>query len=237
MSPPDANPNNRRFEMKLSEIAQSIDSTALSPQLTEPEVVALVRQAEELNFYSVCVAPCRVPIARRLLNGRSVKVVTVIGFPHGNDLTSSKAQAARAAVSEGADEVDMVMNLGWAQEDAWKKVEQDISRVVQAIPSIPVKVILETCLWPEEKIRLACQAAVTAGAKFVKTSTGYFQGGATVEAVRWMKSSIPASVEVKASGGIRDLATAKAMLAAGATRLGTSAGAAILAGKTNQQDY
>ena len=161
----------------------------------------------------------------------------MISFPHGNDLFSSKALASQQAKKAGADEVDMVMNLGGAKEGNWSLVEKDISEVVKAVNPTPVKVILETCLLSEDQIRKACLAATQGGAKFVKTSTGYSKSGATTDAVRLMKSSIPPTMEVKASGGIRDLATALAMIEAGATRLGTSSGAAIISGKSTSSAY
>jgi deoxyribose-phosphate aldolase len=161
----------------------------------------------------------------------------VISFPHGNDLSSSKALASQQATKAGADEVDMVMNLGWAKEGNWALVEKDIAEVVKAVKPTPVKVILETCLLSEDQIRKACHAATQGGAHFVKTSTGYSKSGATVQAVQLMRQSVPASVEVKASGGIRDLATALAMIEAGATRLGTSSGAAIISGKSTSSAY
>jgi deoxyribose-phosphate aldolase len=166
-----------------------------------------------------------------------VKVVTVISFPHGNDLSSSKALASQQARNAGADEIDMVMNLGWAKEGNWPAIESDIAQVVKAVKPTPVKVILETCLLSQEQIQKACHAAFHAGAKFVKTSTGYSTAGATIDVVRLMKASIPSTMEVKASGGIRDLPTALAMIEAGATRLGTSSGAAIISGKGNSSTY
>jgi len=166
-----------------------------------------------------------------------VKVVTVISFPHGNDLSTSKALASQQAKNAGADEIDMVMNLGWDKAGNWPAVESDIAQVVKAVKPAPVKVILETCLLSQDQIQEACHAAARAGAKFVKTSTGFSKGGATIEAVQLMKASIPPTMEVKASGGIRDLPTALAMIQAGATRLGTSSGAAIIAGKGDSSSY
>ena len=166
-----------------------------------------------------------------------MKVVTVISFPHGNDLSSSKALASQQAKHAGADEIDMVMNLGWAKAGNWPAVESDIAQVVKAVNPTPVKVILETCLLSQDQIQKACHAAAQAGAKFVKTSTGFSKGGASIDAVRLMKASIPPTMEVKASGGIRDLPTAMAMIEAGASRLGTSSGAAIISGKSTSSAY
>ncbi len=218
-------------------IAHTIDHTLLSPETTSQEIDKLCEEARQYEFYSVCVAPCWIEHAKKRLGGSKVKVVTVISFPHGNDLFSSKALASQQAKKAGADEVDMVMNLGGAKEGNWSLVEKDIAEVVKAVNPTPVKVILETCLLSEDQIRKACFAATQGGAKFVKTSTGFSRAGATIEAVRLMKSSIPPTMEVKASGGIRDLATALAMIEAGATRLGTSSGAAIISGKSTSSGY
>ena len=218
-------------------IAHTIDQTLLSPEATSQEIDKLCDEARKYEFYSVCVPPSWVEHAKKHLGGSKVKVVTVISFPHGNDLSSSKALASQQATKAGADEVDMVMNLGWAKEGNWSAVESDIAQVVKAVQPAPVKVILETCLLSDDQIQKACHAAAQAGAKFVKTSTGFSKAGATIEAVRLMKASIPATMEVKASGGIRDLATALAMIEAGATRLGTSSGAAIISGKSTSSAY
>ncbi len=218
-------------------IAHTIDHTLLSPETTSQDIDKLCEEARQYEFYSVCVAPCWIEHAKKRLGGSKVKVVTVISFPHGNDLSSSKALASQQATKAGADEVDMVMNLGWAKEGNWSAVESDIAQVVKAVQPAPVKVILETCLLSDDQIQKACHVAAQAGAKFVKTSTGFSKAGATIETVRLMKASIPATMEVKASGGIRDLATALAMIEAGATRLGTSSGAAIISGKSTSSAY
>jgi deoxyribose-phosphate aldolase len=218
-------------------IAHTIDHTLLSPEATTQEIDKLCEEARHYGFYSVCVPPSWVEHAKKQLGGSKVKVVTVISFPHGNDLSSSKALAAQQAKSAGADEIDMVMHLGWAKAGNWPAVESDIAQVVKAVQPTPVKVILETCLLSVDQIQKACRAAAQAGAKFVKTSTGFSKGGASVDAVRLMKASIPPTMEVKASGGIRDLPTALAMIQAGATRLGTSSGAVIISGKGDSSSY
>jgi len=218
-------------------IAHTIDHTLLSPEATTQEIDKLCEEARHYGFYSVCVPPSWVEHAKKQLGGSKVKVVTVISFPHGNDLSSSKALAAQQAKSAGADEIDMVMHLGWAKEGNWPVVESDIAQVVKAVQPTPVKVILETCLLSVDQIQKACRAAAQAGAKFVKTSTGFSKGGASVDAVRLMKASIPPTMEVKASGGIRDLPTALAMIQAGATRLGTSSGVVIISGKGDSSSY
>ena len=218
-------------------IAHTIDHTLLSPEATTQEIDKLCEEARHYGFYSVCVPPSWIEHAKKQLGGSKVKVVTVISFPHGNDLSSSKALAAQQAKSAGADEIDMVMHLGWAKAGNWPAVESDIAQVVKAVQPTPVKVILETCLLSVDQIQKACRAAAQAGAKFVKTSTGFSKGGASVDAVRLMKASIPLTMEVKASGGIRDLPTALAMIQAGATRLGTSSGAVIVSGKGDSSSY
>lgn len=218
-------------------IAHTIDHTLLSPETTSEEIEKLCGEARQYEFYSVCVPPSWIGHAKKCLGGSKVKVVTVISFPHGNDLSASKALASQQAKNAGADEIDMVMNLGWAKAGNWPAVECEIAHVVKAVKPTPVKVILETCLLDEDQIRIACHAATQAGAKFVKTSTGFSKGGATMDAVRLMKASIPPTMEVKASGGIRDLPTALAMIQAGATRLGTSSGIAILSGKGTSSAY
>jgi deoxyribose-phosphate aldolase len=218
-------------------IAHTIDHTLLSPEATTQEIDKLCEEARHYGFYSVCVPPSWIEHAKKQLGGSKVKVVTVISFPHGNDLSSSKALAAQQAKSAGADEIDMVMHLGWAKAGNWPAVESDIAQVVKAVQPTPVKVILETCLLSVDQIQKACRAAAQAGAKFVKTSTGFSKGGASVDAVRLMKASIPPTMEVKASGGIRDLPTALAMIQAGATRLGTSSGAVIISGKGDSSSY
>lgn len=218
-------------------IAHTIDHTLLAPEATTEQIDNLCDEARHYEFYSVCILPRWIEHAKKRLGGSKVKVVTVISFPHGNDLSTSKALASQQAKNAGADEIDMVMNLDWAKSGNWPAVESDIAQVVKAVKPTPVKVILETCLLSQDQIQEACQAAVRAGAKFVKTSTGFSKGGATIEAVQLMKSSIPPTMEVKASGGIRDLPTALAMIQAGATRLGTSSGAAIVAGKGDSSSY
>lgn len=218
-------------------IAHTIDHTLLAPEATTEQIDNLCDEARHYEFYSVCILPRWIEHAKKRLGGSKVKVVTVISFPHGNDLSTSKALASQQAKNAGADEIDMVMNLDWAKSGNWPAVESDIAQVVKAVKPTPVKVILETCLLSQDQIQEACQAAARAGAKFVKTSTGFSKSGATIEAVKLMKASVPPTMEVKASGGIRDLPTALAMIQAGATRLGTSSGAAIISGKGDLSSY
>jgi len=212
-----------------TELAASIDHTLLRPTATRREVEVLCAEAREHGFASVCVHPVRVPLARACLQGQ-VRVCTVIGFPLGADRSAIKAAAARLAVVDGADELDVVIALGPLRDGSLAEVVTDLAGVVVAAEGRLVKVILETALLTPEEIDLACRLAVEAGARFVKTSTGFGPGGATVDAVRRMRAAVGPDIGVKASGGIGDAAAARAMLAAGATRLGASASLKILAG-------
>lgn len=214
------------MKMKLS---RYIDHTLLAPQATAAQIVQLCHEARAHDFFSVCVNPARVKQAKSALADSTVKVCTVIGFPLGADSSATKSFAAVDAIASGADELDMVMNIGLAKDGNWAAVQADIAAVVQAAAGRAlVKVILETCLLTEEEIRHACTAAVQAGADFVKTSTGFSRGGATVEAVRLMRACVGPDFGVKASGGIRTSADFQAMLAAGANRIGASAGIKLL---------
>lgn len=210
-------------------IARFIDHTLLKPQATIAQLEQLCLEAREARFFSVCVNGCHIEPARRLLAGSGVKVVTVIGFPLGAMLTWAKAAEVRLSLAAGAEEIDMVMNLGWLKSGRPDAVREDIEAAVAAAAGRPVKVIIETFLLSTEEKEQAARLVVDAGAAFVKTSTGFLGGGATVEDVRLLAQVTGGRVGVKASGGIRDLATARAMVAAGATRLGTSSGVAIVA--------
>ncbi len=218
-------------------IARLIDHTLLKPEATRPQIEKLCAEAVQHGFYSVCINPYWIADAKLLLNGSEVKICTVVGFPLGATLPQSKAHATADALKTGADEIDMVMNIGAAKEGHWNFIEHEIHEVVSTAKGRVVKVILETCLLTEEEIRQACLAAKRAGAAFVKTSTGFSSGGATVEAVRLMRATVGPDMGVKASGGIRDRAAAESMIAAGATRLGTSNGVAIHGGTTAAAAY
>lgn len=216
--------------IKPEQLAPMIDHTLLRPDARPEEIERLCREARENGFAAVCVNSCYVPLVSRLLKGSSVKVCTVVGFPLGAASTESKVFEAEWAVRQGAQEVDMVMNLGWFKAGETARVQEEMAAVVKASAGALVKVILETCLLTGEEIRRACALAERAGARFVKTSTGFSSGGATVEAVKIMKESVGQRLMVKASGGIRDLASALAMVEAGADRIGTSSGVKILRG-------
>lgn len=214
------------------ELAGYIDHTQLKPVSTYEDIERLCNEAKENGFYSVCVNSCYVRYAKEKLEGSKVKVAATVGFPLGASSSGAKACEAAEAVRAGAEEVDMVQNVGLLKSGDYFGVREDIEAVVEAVkkinPGAKVKVILETCyLSPSEKVT-ACELARDAGADFVKTSTGFGPGGATVEDVKLMKKLVGNVMGIKAAGGIRDLKTALAMIEAGATRIGASAGVAIL---------
>lgn len=219
--------------LTAAQLAQMIDHTLLKPDATAEEIRRLCAEAREHRFFSVCVNPYWVPLCAELLQGSGVKVCTVIGFPLGANRPEIKAAEARDAIARGAAEVDMVINIGALKSGEDDVVRSDIRAVVEAAAGQAlVKVIIETGLLTDaEKVR-ACQLAREAGADFVKTSTGFGRGGATVADVRLMRQTVGPEIGVKASGGVRDYETAVAMVQAGATRIGASAGVAILAGAT-----
>ncbi len=214
-------------------IAEHIEHTLLKPEAQVKDIMRLCSEALQHNFAAVCVNPCYAGLARHLLNGSAVKVVTVIGFPLGEDRTDVKALAAKIAVEDDhADEIDMVMNMAAFKSGNYEGVVEDIKAVVNAAKPYPVKVIIETCLLNDEEKKTACQLVARGGAAFVKTSTGFNKGGATVEDVKLLaEEAAKYNLQVKASGGIKDFAAAQAMLAAGAERIGTSSGVAIVAGE------
>ncbi|MCC7375243.1 MAG: deoxyribose-phosphate aldolase [Verrucomicrobiales bacterium] len=217
------------------EMARLIDHTLLKAEATQREVEKLCAEALQSGFYSVCVNGSRVALARRCVQGSSVKVAAVVGFPLGAMSLKAKCAEAEICVADGAEELDLVMAVGLLKDGARDAVREEIAEVVRVAGSAKVKVILECCLLTREEKILACQACTDAGAAMVKTSTGFGTGGANLEDVRLMRSMVPLRMGVKASGGIRDTATALAMVEAGATRLGTSAGMAILAGMMRGQ--
>lgn len=211
------------------DLARMIDHTLLKPDATREQIQTLCQEALTYQFASVCVNPHWVPLAAELLKGSSVKVCTVIGFPLGATSTAAKAFEAADAIAHGAREVDMVLNIGALKSGDLDAVQQDIAVVVEAARGKAlVKVILETGLLTREEKITACRLAKAAGADFVKTSTGFGHGGATVEDVALMRETVGPDMGVKASGGVRDEATARAMIRAGATRIGASAGVSIV---------
>ncbi len=218
--------------VSASDLARLIDHTLLKPEATAQQVRQLCFEARENEFASVCVNPTWVAMCHGLLAGSSVLVATVIGFPLGATLTRVKAFEAAEAIALGANEVDMVINIGSLRSGDYSFVEEDIAAVVEAAhrSDALVKVIIETSLLSDEQKIAACLLARHAGADFVKTSTGFSGGGATVADVRLMRRAVGSRVGVKASGGIRTRQDAMDMVGAGATRLGTSAGVAIVRG-------
>ena len=215
--------------MNKKQMAAMIDHTILKAVAKRQDVEKLCAEAKENGFASVCVNPVQVPLAAQLLSGSSVEVCTVVGFPLGATSHKVKAQEAAWAVQEGATEVDMVIDIGAAKEGRFDDVEADIAGVVAASKPAIVKVILEVCYLTEDEIVACCKAAVRAGAHFVKTSTGFGDSGATVEAVSLMRKTVGPDIGVKAAGGIRTAKNALAMVEAGANRIGCSAGLAIMA--------
>jgi len=224
--------------MAATNVASMIDHTLLKADATRQQIETLCQEAKDHKFFSVCVNPTWVSTARDLLSGSSVKVCTVIGFPLGATTPETKAFETNNAIENGADEVDMVINIGALKDKNDELVEKDIRAVVEAAKGRALtKVIIETSLLTkEEKIR-ACELAVKAGTDFVKTSTGFSTGGATVEDIKLMRETVGPDIGVKASGGVRNTEDTEKMIQAGATRIGASAGVAILQGLTSTSDY
>ncbi|NPC95671.1 deoxyribose-phosphate aldolase [Nocardioides sp. zg-DK7169] len=213
-----------------ADVARTIDHTLLKPEATRADVAALVAEAVELGTYSVCVSPSMLPLD--VPAGSDLKVAVVCGFPSGKHTSTVKATEAAESVSRGADEIDMVIDIGAAREGRFDDVRADIAAVRAAAPAPTVlKVIIESAALDDEQIVAVCRAAVEAGADFVKTSTGFHPaGGATEHAVRLMAETVGDRAKVKASGGVRTLEQARAMIAAGASRLGVSGSRALLGG-------
>jgi len=211
-------------------LAQYIDHTLLAPDASQAQIATLCSEAREHGFYSVCVNSGQVPHAAQSLQGSAVKVCAVVGFPLGAGLSDSKAFEAERAIAAGAGEIDMVLNIGWLKDGLLDQVRDDIARVLKACAGVPLKVILETCLLSDAEKVQACEICRELNVAFVKTSTGFSRSGATVDDVRLMRRTVGPTLGVKASGGVRDYPTALAMIEAGATRLGTSSGIAIISG-------
>ena len=218
-------------------LAPYIDHTLLKATATPADISRLCQEARDNAFYAVCVNPVYVAQARAELDGSGVKVATVCGFPLGAVTSGQKAVEARLSVEEGADEVDMVIHIGAALAGDWDTVQADVRAVRQAIPEHVLKVIIETCYLDDEQKRGATEAAVAGGADFVKTSTGFGTGGATLDDVRLMREVIAGRAKIKAAGGVRSAGDAHAMIEAGADRLGTSGGVALVAGEQSGEGY
>ena len=223
--------------MNKEKIAKRIDHTILGAEVSRDAVREKCKEAKEYNFASVCANPDQVALMSEELNNSEVKVCTVIGFPLGVNLTETKIAEAKAALRQGADELDMVMKVGALKEGNYELVEKDIKGVVKASKDKLVKGIIETCYLTDEEIVNACKIAKKAGADFVKTSTGFGTGGAKVEDIALMRKTVGKEMGVKASGGIHSLEEARAMIDAGATRIGASSGVKIIEGEETDSNY
>lgn len=209
-------------------LAKYIDHTLLKPEGTERELIKLCEEAKEYKFFSVCVNPCNIEKAKELLKDSDTKICTVVGFPLGQMTTEAKSFETKEAVFLGAEEVDMVINIGKLKDQDYDYVLEDIRAVVLAAGGVLTKVIIESCLLTDEEKVKACELAKAAGADYVKTSTGFSKSGATKEDIALMRKTVGPEMGVKASGGIRTLEDALAMIENGASRLGLSASVAIV---------
>lgn len=224
--------------METKNIASMIDHTLLKPEGTRAQIEKLCKEALQYSFASVCVNPTNVIQASEILKGSSVKVCTVIGFPLGANTSEVKAFETENAIANGAEEVDMVINIGRLKDKDYEYVKNDIAAVVNAAKGKAItKVIIETCLLTEEEKVKVCELAKEAGADFVKTSTGFSTGGATPEDIALMRKTVGPEMGVKASGGVRSSEDAEAVIKAGATRIGASASIAICEGKVSNSSY
>lgn len=220
-----------------SDLAQFIDHTLLKAEATQADIRKLCEEARAHSFKAVCVNPIHVRATREWLGGSSVLTASVIGFPLGASLARVKALETENAIRDGAAEIDMVIRIDLAKEGRWAEAEADIAEVVRAASGAPVKVILETGLLNEEQIKNACRVSENAGAAFVKTATGFLGRGATIEDVTLMRRSCSDRVQIKASGGVKTFDQAKALIHAGARRLGTSSGVALVTGGESTTSY
>lgn len=220
--------------MKLSKY---IDHTLLKQNATEAQIRVLCDEAKEYDFMSVCINPGFVSLCNELLSGTDVKVCTVIGFPLGANTTEVKVFETKNALENGADEIDMVINVSALKDKKYDLIENEIRSIKDACGENILKVIIETCLLEDGEIVKVCELAVATGADFVKTSTGFSTGGATFEAVKLMKDTVKNQASVKASGGVRSQEDMESMIEAGATRIGTSSGVALVKNEVSQSDY
>lgn len=219
------------------ELNRYIDHTLLSPTATEADILKLCEEALKYNFYSVCVNSCYVPIAKQALGKSDVKICSVVGFPLGAMSTDAKIYEAKKAIEEGANEIDMVMNIGRLKSKNHVAVLKDISNVKRAIGLTPLKIILEISELSKNEIVKACEICIDAKADFVKTSTGFSKSGATLTAVKIMKKSVRDHLKIKASGGIRDAETAQKYIDVGVDRIGTSSGVAMMTSQISHSSY
>lgn len=216
--------------MEQKTLAKYIDHTLLKADATRAELETLCKEARAYGFFSVCVNPSNIEAAKELLQGSDVKVCTVVGFPLGQMTTEAKSFETKEAIFRGAEEIDMVLNVGRLKDKDLEYVREDIEAVVLAAGGVLTKVILETCLLTEEEKITACKIAKAAGADFVKTSTGFSTGGATKEDIALMRETVGSGMGVKASGGVRTYEDAMTMIEHGATRIGASASVNIVTG-------
>jgi deoxyribose-phosphate aldolase len=215
--------------MDVKKLAKLIDQTCLKPEATESEMTAFIERSGGLGFATLCVPPCHVALASRLLGSSTTLVSTVAGFPLGFQVPGVKLLEARAAFDDGASEIDIVMNISRVKSGNASFVTGEIGSIVRALPEAVIKVIIETCYLTDQEKLAAVEAAVEAGADFVKTSTGFAAKGADARDVEMLSGAAKGRIQVKASGGIKTLADALSMIKAGAERLGTSSGPSILA--------
>ncbi len=209
-------------ELTKEDVAHIIDHTLLKPEATYEDIKKLCSEAKQYNFYSVCVNSFFVPFAKKELKDSSVKIASVVGFPLGAMDSAAKTFEAERAIRSGADEIDMVINIGALKSKDYKTVEEDIRGIVKAVAPHIVKVIIETCLLDDTEKIIACTIAASAGAKYVKTSTGFNKAGAKVEDIKLMRAVVGKNIGVKAAGGIHTFEDAEAMIKAGASRIGAS---------------
>lgn len=218
------------------ELAKYIDHTNVKPNATIRDIQKLCREALRFKFHSVCVTSLRVELAKKELRGSGIKIVVVVGFPHGSCLSEIKATETREAIKRGADEIDMVINIGGLKDKNYKLVTQDIKAVVQAAGENPVKVIIEVGYLSKPEIIKACRLAKVAGAAFIKTSTGFGPRGVDIKDIKLMRFAVGSNMGIKASGGILDQKKASSMIRAGADRIGTSAGVEIILNKKTKKN-
>lgn len=219
------------------DIASKIDHTILKPDTTKEQVEKVCEEAKEYNFASVCVNPYYVKYVAEELKNSDVKVTSVVGFPLGNTLPEVKAYETEQVIKNGADEIDMVINIAALKNKNYDLVKKDIKAVVDAAKDKLVKVIIEACLLSDDEKVKVCELAKEAGADYVKTSTGFSTGGATINDIKLMRKIVGPELGVKASGGVRDIETAKAMIEVGATRIGASSSVSIVKGEKGNSDY
>lgn len=220
------------------EINKYIDHTVLKATTTEADIIKLCKEAREYNFFSVCINETYVSLAKKQLEGTDVKIAVVIGFPLGAMSKEAKVFEAQKCIENGADEIDMVLDIGFLKDGKFDEVESEIREVKEAIGTHILKVIHENCYLTDAEKRKACELSISAGADFVKTSTGFGTGGSTFEDVALMKEVVGDRVQIKAAGGVRDIETAMKYIEMGVTRLGTSSGVSLVStGKAKEDEY